>query len=101
MQTPLLDRHRSAGARLIPLAGYDMPVQYEGIRAEHVAVRTASGRIWTRFVEPNASRTALTAATFGWTGSDVVAVEVMAVIIADFRVVLLSARRARAETVEP
>jgi aminomethyltransferase len=43
METPLLDRHRSAGARLIPFAGYDMPVQYEGIRAEHVAVRTYAG----------------------------------------------------------
>jgi glycine cleavage system T protein (aminomethyltransferase) len=43
METPLLDRHRSAGARLIPFAGYDMPVQYEGIRTEHVAVRTRAG----------------------------------------------------------
>ncbi len=43
METPLLDRHRSAGARLIEFAGYDMPVQYEGIRAEHVAVRTRAG----------------------------------------------------------
>jgi aminomethyltransferase len=43
METPLLDRHRAAGARLIPFAGYDMPVQYEGIRPEHVAVRTAAG----------------------------------------------------------
>ena len=42
-RTPLLDRHREAGARLIPFAGYDMPVQYEGIRAEHVAVRTHAG----------------------------------------------------------
>src|SRR5215210_6498244 len=42
-QTPLLDRHRAAGARLIPFAGYEMPVQYEGIRAEHVAVRTGAG----------------------------------------------------------
>jgi aminomethyltransferase len=38
-----LDRHRAAGARLIPFAGYDMPVQYEGIRPEHVAVRTGVG----------------------------------------------------------
>jgi aminomethyltransferase len=43
METPLLDRHRAAGARLIPFAGYEMPVQYEGIRAEHVAVRTRAG----------------------------------------------------------
>jgi aminomethyltransferase len=43
METPLLHRHRAAGARLIPFAGYDMPVQYEGIRPEHIAVRTAAG----------------------------------------------------------
>jgi len=38
-RTPLFDRHRSAGAKLVPFAGWDMPVQYEGIRAEHLAVR--------------------------------------------------------------
>jgi aminomethyltransferase len=42
-RTPLFDRHRAAGARLVPFAGWDMPVQYEGIRAEHVAVRTGAG----------------------------------------------------------
>jgi aminomethyltransferase len=42
-RTPLFDRHRDAGAKLVPFAGWDMPVQYEGIRAEHVAVRTAAG----------------------------------------------------------
>jgi aminomethyltransferase len=42
-RTPLFDRHRSAGAKLVPFAGWDMPVQYEGIRAEHVAVRTSAG----------------------------------------------------------
>jgi glycine cleavage system T protein (aminomethyltransferase) len=42
-ETPLLARHRAAGAKLIPFAGYDMPVQYEGIRPEHVAVRTGVG----------------------------------------------------------
>jgi aminomethyltransferase len=42
-RTPLFDRHRAAGAKLVPFAGWDMPVQYEGIRAEHVAVRTAAG----------------------------------------------------------
>ena len=42
--TPLFDRHARAGARLVPFAGWEMPVQYEsGIRAEHVAVRTAAG----------------------------------------------------------
>jgi glycine cleavage system T protein (aminomethyltransferase) len=42
-RTPLFDRHRAAGAKLVPFAGWDMPVQYEGIKAEHVAVRTAAG----------------------------------------------------------
>ncbi|MEA2377642.1 MAG: aminomethyltransferase [Thermoleophilaceae bacterium] len=42
-RTALFDRHRSAGAKLVPFAGWDMPVQYEGIRAEHVQVRTAAG----------------------------------------------------------
>jgi aminomethyltransferase len=42
-RTPLFDRHRDAGAKLVPFAGWDMPVQYEGIRAEHVVVRTAAG----------------------------------------------------------
>jgi aminomethyltransferase len=41
--TPLHDRHVAAGARLVPFAGWEMPVQYEGIRAEHVAVRTGAG----------------------------------------------------------
>jgi aminomethyltransferase len=42
-RTPLFDRHRAAGAKLVPFAGWDMPVQYEGIRAEHEAVRTGAG----------------------------------------------------------
>ena len=43
-RTPLFDRHRAAGARLVPFAGWEMPVQYEGIRQEHVAVRTDAGK---------------------------------------------------------
>lgn len=42
-RTPLYDRHELAGARLVPFAGWEMPVQYEGIRQEHVAVRTGAG----------------------------------------------------------
>jgi aminomethyltransferase len=42
-RTPLYDRHAAAGARLVPFAGWEMPVQYEGIRAEHIAVRTGAG----------------------------------------------------------
>ena len=32
-----------AGARLVPYAGWEMPVQYEGIRQEHLAVRRSAG----------------------------------------------------------
>jgi aminomethyltransferase len=42
-RTPLYDRHVAASARLVPFAGWEMPVQYAGIRAEHVAVRTEAG----------------------------------------------------------
>jgi aminomethyltransferase len=42
-RTPLFDRHEAGGAKLVPFAGWEMPVQYEGIRQEHVAVRTRAG----------------------------------------------------------
>jgi glycine cleavage system T protein (aminomethyltransferase) len=42
-RTPLYDRHVAAGARLVPFAGWEMPVQYEGVIAEHRAVRTDAG----------------------------------------------------------
>jgi aminomethyltransferase len=42
-RTPLYDRHAAAGARLVPFAGWEMPVQYAGIRDEHVAVRRGVG----------------------------------------------------------
>ncbi|MEA2291172.1 MAG: aminomethyltransferase [Solirubrobacteraceae bacterium] len=42
-RTPLHDRHVAAGARLVPFAGWEMPVQYAGIREEHMAVREAAG----------------------------------------------------------
>jgi len=42
-RTPLYDRHVAAGARLVPFAGWEMPVQYTGIRDEHVAVRQGVG----------------------------------------------------------
>jgi aminomethyltransferase len=42
-RTPLYDEHKAAGARLVPFAGWEMPVQYEGVRAEHGAVRTRAG----------------------------------------------------------
>jgi aminomethyltransferase len=42
-RTPLYDRHAAAGAKLVPFAGWEMPVQYAGIREEHLAVRTGAG----------------------------------------------------------
>jgi aminomethyltransferase len=42
-RTPLYDRHVAAGARLVAFSGWEMPVQYEGIREEHLAVRRAAG----------------------------------------------------------
>ena len=41
--TPLHDRHRAAGARLVAFAGWHMPVQYSGIREEHRTVRERAG----------------------------------------------------------
>src|SRR5438128_1366266 len=40
---PLDAWHRSQGARMVPFAGYDMPVQYEGIMAEHLWSRENAG----------------------------------------------------------
>ena len=42
-RTPLHDRHLAAGARIVPFAGWEMPVQYEGIIPEHLAVRSHAG----------------------------------------------------------
>jgi glycine cleavage system T protein (aminomethyltransferase) len=42
-RTPLFARHVALGARMVPFAGYEMPVQYEGVIAEHKAVRTDAG----------------------------------------------------------
>ena len=40
---PLDDWHRRLGARMVPFAGYEMPVQYEGIIAEHLWTRESAG----------------------------------------------------------
>ena len=42
-KTPLNNRHRSLGARMVEFGGWDMPVEYAGIVQEHMAVRTAGG----------------------------------------------------------
>ena len=41
--TPLYDDHKELGARLVDFAGWEMPVQYSGIKAEHSAVRESAG----------------------------------------------------------
>ena len=44
LKTPLHSEHVAAGARMVPFAGYDMPVQYQtGILAEHVWTREHAG----------------------------------------------------------
>ncbi|HEX3807700.1 MAG TPA: glycine cleavage system aminomethyltransferase GcvT [Gaiellaceae bacterium] len=42
-RTPLYDQHVALGARLVPFAGWEMPVQYEGVIPEHKAVRRDAG----------------------------------------------------------
>jgi aminomethyltransferase len=42
-KTPLNARHRASNARMVPFAGWDMPVEYSGITNEHLAVRTRAG----------------------------------------------------------
>jgi aminomethyltransferase len=42
-RTPLYEAHVAAGAKLVPFAGWEMPVEYEGIRAEHLNVRSGCG----------------------------------------------------------
>jgi aminomethyltransferase len=43
LRTPLYARHVALGARMVPFAGYEMPVQYEGVIEEHRAVRADAG----------------------------------------------------------
>ena len=56
LKTPLHDEHVALGGRMVPFAGYDMPVQYTGVIAESKAVREGAGmfdvshmaRLWFR-----------------------------------------------------
>ena len=44
LSTPLLELHRQWGAKLVPFAGYEMPVQYaDGIMSEHLHTRENAG----------------------------------------------------------
>lgn len=42
-RTPLFRTHVEAGAKIVPFAGWEMPVFYDGIKEEHIAVRTHAG----------------------------------------------------------
>lgn len=42
-KTPLNAWHRANGAKMVPFAGWDMPVEYTGVSEEHIAVRTRAG----------------------------------------------------------
>jgi aminomethyltransferase len=43
LRTALYEAHVAAGAKLVPFAGYEMPVRYDGDTAEHLRVRQAAG----------------------------------------------------------
>jgi aminomethyltransferase len=42
-RTPLYDKHVAAGAKLVPFSGWEMPVQYDGVKQEHLATRATAG----------------------------------------------------------
>ncbi|MEN9940872.1 MAG: glycine cleavage system aminomethyltransferase GcvT, partial [Bacteroidota bacterium] len=42
-ETALTHKHIALGAKMVPFAGYNMPVQYEGVNAEHETVRNGVG----------------------------------------------------------
>jgi aminomethyltransferase len=42
-KTALYDKHVALGAKMVPFAGYEMPVQYTGVNDEHRNVREAAG----------------------------------------------------------
>jgi glycine hydroxymethyltransferase len=42
-RTRLFDTHKALGGRMVPFAGWEMPVQYTGVREEHLATRQAAG----------------------------------------------------------
>ena len=56
-RTPLHDLHQSLGAKMVPFAGYDMPVQYPaGIMAEHLHTRAKAGLVRRLAYGPGAAR---------------------------------------------
>ena len=76
-RTPLYDFHRANGARMVPFAGWDMPVQYaDGIKAEHLATRKSAGlfdvshmaQIWISGADADAALERLTPTDVGAIG---------------------------------
>ena len=51
---PLEARHIENGGKMVPFAGFNMPIQYTGIKQEHLAVRNTSAR--RRYLSDRASR---------------------------------------------
>ena len=43
LKTPLYEEHEKLGGKIVPFAGYLLPVQYEGVIAEHMCVRNDVG----------------------------------------------------------
>ena len=41
--TPLIDLHKELGAKLVPFAGWNMPIQFSGVLSEHICVREKVG----------------------------------------------------------
>jgi len=73
-RTPLYDFHLANGARMVPFAGWDMPVQYaDGIKAEHLATRESAGlfdvshmaQIWIGGADADAALERLTPTDIG------------------------------------
>jgi len=46
--TALTDKHIALGAKMVPFAGYNMPVSYSGLNDEHATVREAVGMLCNR-----------------------------------------------------
>jgi aminomethyltransferase len=75
-RTPIYQRHVEAGARLVEFAGWEMPVQYEGIIAEHTMVRERAGLFDVSHMGQIEVRGAEALARLQWmTANDVAALE--------------------------
>jgi len=64
-RTPLYEAHVQAGAKLVPFAGWEMPVEYDGIRAEHLRIGAEGLPASVMVVEPLGSHALVTAKVAG------------------------------------